>query len=224
MSSLKKHMKKVKGKGYQKGYQKGYKKELGFIQRFFANKFLSVLILIAIVITTLVLFKNQGQHGANTITIKKQVLLRRSKDLGFIQRGLTGKAVDVNSGKIVLAARVFSLNDSTVYLELDLQQPQAGTLIDYIRYKNGRYIDNGEISVAKADTKNLLFKWQINKALSNLSNGNWKVVTYTNGILAKRVLYVVNNNRVSYVNSTDKILPADSDYKLTDSLNEVAEK
>lgn len=216
MSTLKKHIKKVKGKGY--------KKDHGFIQRFFANKFLLVLILLAVVITSLVLFKNQGQHGVNTITIKKQVLLRRSKDLGFIQRGLTGKAIDVNTGKIVLAARVFSLNDSTVYLELDLQQPPAGTLIDYIRYKNGRYVDNGEISVANAGTKNMLFKWQINKALSSLSNGNWKVATYTNGILAKRVLYVVNNNQVSYVNSSDKISPTDSDYKLTDSLKEVAEK
>ncbi len=187
----------------------------------YKDKIVAVFIFVLLVITLsgLVWFKT-SQQVQKTPTVKqmiinKQILQRRSKDLGFIQRGLTGKAVDVNTGKIVTAARIFSLNDKTVYLELDLNAPPKGTVIDYLRYKDGRYVDHGEVVIAKTDTKDLLFNWTINTLLAHIRDGKWKVATYTNGILAKRITYEVQNNKIGYVYPDETISPNDSDYHLT---------
>jgi hypothetical protein len=165
-------------------------------------------------------YKNINQLNApktKTVMVTKQIVVKRSKDLGLIYRALTGKAIDVNTGKIVTAARLFSLNDKNIYLELDLNTPPKGTVIDYIRYKNGKYVDHGEVTITTGTTKNLLFNWSISNLLANLTEGKWKVATYTNGVLAKRVLYEVKNNRVSRVYEDSSISSNDSDYSLSKS-------
>jgi hypothetical protein len=190
------------------------------IEELFAGKFMATFIILFVIVAGLVIYQQTAKlrSQTKTVIIKKQVLIRRSHDLGFIYRGLTGKAIDVNTGKIVLAARIFSVNDATVYLELDLQTPPKGTLVDYIRYKDGRYVDHGEVIVATSNTKNMLFNWTINKLLAGITNGSWKVATYTNGILAKRILYEVKNNKVSYVYPDKRILSTDPDYSLSTTL------
>lgn len=176
--------------------------------------FLIVFIVLVIFLGGLLLYKQFGKTKPQTRTINRQVIQKRSKDLGYVQRGLTGKAIDVNTGKIVKAARIFTPDDKTVYLELDLVTAPKGTVIDYIRYKNGRYVDHGEVTLIKANTKNVLFNWIINNLLSNVRNGKWRVATYTNGILAKRITYDVTGNKISYVYPDTPINPVDSDYLL----------
>lgn len=185
---------------------------------FFKNPF-SLFFMFFIVVTVIALGikayqVHQKQPVMSRKTIIKQTLVRRSKDLGLISRGLTGKAIDVNTGKIVKAARVFSPDDKTVYLELDLNAPPKGTIIDYLRYKDGRYVDHGEVAIAKANTSNVLFNWTINKLLGNVRNGKWRVATYANGILAKRINYVMTNNKVSFIYPDQPITPSDPDYQL----------
>ena len=180
----------------------------------FSKKIIIALILLAFIVIGLVVYKQVNKPQVKTITVKKQVVVRRSKDLGLITRGLTGKAVDVNTGKIVKAARIFSLDDKAVYLQLDLQSAPKGTVLDYIRYKNGRYVDHGELTIAKNNIENVLFNWTISNLLVNLTQGKWKVATYSNGILAKRILYEISGNKVSYVYPEDPIGPNDPDYNL----------
>lgn len=189
-----------------------------YFQRVFQRKSVLVFALLAIVIGGLVIYKqvNKVKPQVRTITLNKQVLQKRSKDLGFIDRGLTGTAVDVNTGKVVKAARIFTANDKVVYLELDFNTAPKGTVIDYIRYKNGRYVDHGEVILTKANTKNVLFNWIINNLLSNARNGKWRIATYANGILAKRITYEVTGNKVSYVYPDEPIKATDPDYKLSE--------
>ncbi len=150
-------------------------------------------------------------------TIIKQEVVRRSKDNGIINKGLTGKAIDVNTGKIINAARVFSTQDKTVYLELDFNSAPKGTVIDYIRYKKGRYVDHGEIITPKDNVANVLFNWSINNVLANLTEGQWRVTTYANGILAKRINYEIKNNKVAY-SEEEIVKPTDPDYTLKNAL------
>lgn len=151
-------------------------------------------------------------------TIMKQVLVKRSKDLGLIDKSLTGKAIDVNTGRIVKTARVFTIDDRTVYLELDLLNAPKNTVIDYVRYKNGRYVDHGEVNLSKPDTKLVLFNWSISRLSTGIREGKWKVATYANGILAKRVLYEVNNNKISQYYE-QPINSSDPDYRLNHVLS-----
>ena len=182
------------------------------------NKFSVIVSILVLLVVGLVVYELIHRNRIKTVVVNKQVIERRSKDLGFITRGLTGKAVDVNTGKIVTAARVFSINDKTVYLQIDLANAPKGTTLDYIRYKNGRYVDHGELSLAKNDIKNVLFNWSISNLLSSLTTGNWKVATYANGILAKRIVYSVENNKVGYVREENDVNPGSSDYYLSSTL------
>ncbi len=177
-----------------------------------------VLILITVGAVAVKMYQASKQETAVPKTVIKQVLVKRSKDNSIIDKGLTGKAVDVNTGKIIAAARVFSTQDKTVYLELDFNEgAPKGTVIDYIRYKKGRYVDHGEIIIPKDNTSIALFNWSINNLLANLIEGQWRIATYANGILAKRINYEIKNSKVAAVKD-ESVNPDDPDYSLKSTL------
>lgn len=186
----------------------------------YQRKFIIIFVFLVIITAGAVFVKiykpPQKQPVIVKKTVIKQVVVKRSKDTGVINRALTGKVIDVNTGKILVAARVFSTNDKTVYLELDFNKAPKGTIIDYIRYKGGRYVDHGEVKLTKDNTENILFNWTINNLLGSVRDGQWRVATYTNGILAKRINYEIKNNKVSYVYPDESINSTDPDYKLSD--------
>ncbi len=186
------------------------------------RKFTLLFILMIIIVIGLIAVKTYQPSLKQPVTIKrtvmKQTLVTRSKDKGIINRSLTGKAIDVNTGKIVKAARIFSPDDKTVYLELDFNNAPKGTVIDYIRYKKGRYVDHGEIIITKDNTQNTLFSWTINSLLANAREGRWRVATYANGILAKRINYEAKSNKVTNVMYGEPIGINDPDYNLSHAL------
>lgn len=144
----------------------------------------------------------------------KQILVRRSKSPNVIIQATTAKAIDVNTGKVITAARIFSTNDKTVYLSLDLDKPQVGTRIDYIRYLYGRYVDHGSIKVDRPLTSNLAFSWVVTRPLGSRPDGQYKIATYANGILEKRVTYVIEKAKLSSVSIDGGVFPGDPDYQL----------
>lgn len=204
----------------QKIHTENEKLKSGFTNMLSQRKFALLFILMIIVVIGLFFAKTyRFQPKTPTVikkTVMKQMLVTRSKDKGVLIRGLTGKAFDVNTGKVVKAARIFSLDDKSIYLELDFNNAPKGLVIDYLRYKDGKYVDHGEITIAKDNTQNTLFNWTVNNLMANLRNGKWRIVTYTNGILAKRFIYLVKSNKVSYVYPDLPIKPTDPDYKLAD--------
>ena len=157
--------------------------------------------------------KNQPQK-----TVVKQVVVRRSKIPNVIVQATTAKAIDVKTGKVITAARVFSLGDKAVFLALDLDSAKSGTNIDYIRYLNGRYVDHGNTKLNKDATDNISFSWTNTRNLGSVTEGNWKVATYTNGILEKRVTYVVKKSEISEV-KVEEPTSSDPDYRLLASRN-----
>ncbi len=193
-----------------------------FTSILFQRKLILLIIALLIVVLGLLAIKVYNPQPKQPTTIKKtvmrQAIVKRSKDKGIINRGLTGKAIDVNTGKVVKAARIFSSDDKTVYLELDFNSAPKGTVIDYIRYKKGRYVDHGEITIAKDNTQNTLFNWTINNLLANIRDGQWRIATYANGILAKRIVYEIKKSKVSYVYPDQPISQTDPDYKLANVL------
>jgi len=154
------------------------------------------------------------QLARATKTVVKDVLVRRSKIPNVITQATTAKVIDVKTGKVITAARVFTLNDKTVYLSLDLDSPTIGTRIDYIRYLSGRYVDHAGIKIEKPNTSLLNFSWAITRPLGSLAEGSYKVATYSNGILEKRITYVIEKNKVASVTIDDSVSSSDPDYRL----------
>ncbi len=196
------------------------KKDKGFTgtnsQKGFA---IPLIILLVVVVGGLVGFKAYQQYqvqkqGASKKTVVQQVVVRRSKIPNVIAKATTAQAIDVKTGKVITAARVFSSNDKTVYLALDLDSAKTGTNIDYIRYLNGRYVDHGNTKLTKDLIANISFSWTNIKPIGSVTDGNWKIATYTNGILEKRVNYTVKKNEVAAVYIEDSVEASDSDYQL----------
>lgn len=183
---------------------------------------LPIIILLITIVGGLVAYKTSQQikltQQPSQKTVVKQVIVRRSKIPNVIVTATTAKAIDIKTGKVITAARVFTLNDRIVYLALDLDSAKSGTNIDYIRYLNGKYVDHGNAKLSKDATDNINFSWTNNRSLGGVLDGKWKIATYTNGILEKRVNYVVQKNEVSQVQVEEPTL-ADSDYKLNKILS-----
>lgn len=186
----------------------------------FQSKFTMAFVILVLVATGILGYKayQQTQNQISKKTVVKQVLVRRSKIPNIIVKATTAKAIDVKTGKVITAARVFSFNDKTVYLALDLNSAKSGTFIDYIRYLNGRYVDHGNVKITKNGTNNLTFNWTNTKPLGSVGDGKWKIATYSNGILEKRVNYTVAKSQVRNVEE-ELVLSSDSDYRLNHAIS-----
>lgn len=164
-------------------------------------KIAAVLGLLLVVILSLVGYKMYRQitkpKAKETKTIVKQELVRRSVNPEIIQKATTAKAIDVNTGRVITAVSLFTLDDKTVYLALELNSPKVGTSLDYIRYLNGRYVEHGNVQIQNEKTDHLTFNWTNTRPLGSVGDGKWRIATYTNGILEKSVNYVVQKNKVT---------------------------
>ncbi len=176
----------------------------------------STLVLMGVILLTSIAVgvRSYGQlmtkrQTPKTQVVNKPVVVRRSKEPNVIVNATTAKKIDAVTGKVITAARVFFVDDKTIFLALDLNNPSIGTRIDYVRYLNGRYVDHGSVQVTKPQTNNLNFEWTT-KLVGSRLNGTYRVATYTNGVLEKRVTYAVEKHKVAFVYP-------DEDYSLPDS-------
>ncbi len=185
----------------------------------FQSKFAVAFVVLVLVATGILGYKTyKAQNQVAKKTVVKQVLVRRSKIPNIIVKATTARAIDVKTGKVITAARVFSFNDKTVYLALDLDSAKTGTFIDYIRYLNGRYVDHGNVKITKNGTSNLTFNWTNTRPLGSVGDGKWKIATYSNGILEKRVNYTVSKGQVRGVGE-ELVSFSDSDYTLSHAIS-----
>lgn len=195
--------------------KKGITTRVTRLTMLFQSRYAAIFIVLLLAGVGLIGYKTyqETQNKLAKKTVVKQVIVRRSKIPNIIVKATTAKAIDVKTGKVITASRVFSLADKTVYLALDLDSPKIGTSIDYIRYLNGRYVDHGNVKIARAGTKNLNFNWTNTKPLGSVGDGKWKIATYSNGILEKRVTYTVTKGQVRDVHE-ELVLATDLNYKL----------
>lgn len=179
------------------------------------KKFVFVLIGLIILVTAAVLFKtyNKIQLALFKKPVTQQVAVRRSKPIGIITLATTAKKIDPQTQNVILAARVFTLSDKTVYLVLDLNNPPVGTPIDIIKTRNGRFVNHEEVVIKSPNSNRLVFTWKAN-VIGSFLEGRYKIKTYEKGVLAKRVEYIVQRGQVLIPSENDLVLASDPDYHL----------
>lgn len=116
--------------------------------------------------------------------------LPRSKTPGVVLGLLTAASLDTK-GNPVAPSTVFAATDKSIYLSASLASPKVGTKIEYIRYLNGKYLDNGTLKVTKPSVTHVSFLWNLKKAGAKRSVGSYRVKVYTNGIFEKETSYFV---------------------------------
>jgi len=74
---------------------------------------------------------------------------------------------------------------------LTLKNPKVGTKFEYVRYLNGKFLDNGNLTMKKANTNNVSFGWTLKKTGATHLVGTYRVKVYTNGVFEKETTYIV---------------------------------
>lgn len=177
------------------------------------KKFALALVGLIALLILAVVFKTYKQLPFFKKEVKQQVAVRRSKPKGIIKVATTAKKIDPRTQSVVLAARIFTLSDKTVYLVLDLNNPPVGTPIDIIKTRNGKFVNHEEVVIKSPNSNRLVFTWKAS-VVGSFLEGKYKVKTYEKGILAKRVEYIVQRGQVFVPKQTDLVLNTDPDFLL----------
>lgn len=114
----------------------------------------------------------------------------RSKAPGVISAAITAHGYNPKTGSVIKPDKYFSPKDRQLYLALNINKPKVGTRIEYVRYLQGKYLDHRSIKVAQPNWKYAYFGWT-NKPGKEHKKGIYRVRVYSNGILEKKVNYIV---------------------------------
>ncbi len=109
--------------------------------------------------------------------------------LGIVQSEVFASSIDP-AGAPVKTATTFSPTEPKIYVAVGLQNAKTTQRIEYTRYLNGKFIDNGSIPVSKDDAKYASFDFVLNPGKSH-PKGTYLVKTYTNGIFERSATYKV---------------------------------
>ncbi len=115
----------------------------------------------------------------------------RSKAPGIVTQVSLSKTLDPKTGLALNPTTTFSKTDPTIYAVVTLSNPPVGTKIEYVRYLNGRLLDNRSTSTTKVTDKSIVFDWKLKKTGATHLVGNYRVKIYTNGVFEKEINYSV---------------------------------
>ncbi len=128
---------------------------------------------------------------SNQNTITSITLSPRSKAPGIVTQVSLSKTLDPKTGLTLNPTTTFSKADPAIYAVVVLNNPPVGTKIEYVRYLNGKLLDNRSVSTSKATDRSIVFNWNLQKPDATRMVGNYRVKIYTNGIFEKETNYTV---------------------------------
>lgn len=165
---------------------------------------IALVVVAAVALTLLFAYQKYVTKSGNLATTGTQLLQKvgislptptpavlRSKAPGVITDVVTAKEIDAKSGEAVNPTSVFSQKDTNISLVVSINKSPVGTRFEYVRYLNGKYLDNRSVKTTKAGVKNVSFSWKLKTATSTHLPGTYRVKTYTQGVFEKEVSYTV---------------------------------
>jgi len=147
---------------------------------------------VVLIIAGAVFWKGQGSISQTPSQQSKTATstLPRSKAPGIVTGLSTAVALDAK-GNPITTATTFAVTDKNIYLVVAVNKPVVGTKIEYIRYLNGKYLDNGTLKITKPNLTHVSFVWSLKTITAKRPVGVYSVKVYTNGIFEKETSYSV---------------------------------
>lgn len=132
-----------------------------------------------------------SQKGqSNKTALKKIEAPPRSKAPGIISAAITAHGYNPKTGAAIKPDKYFSPKDKQLFLLLNVNKAKVGTHIEYVRYLQGKYLDHRSIKITQPNWKYAYFSWT-NKPGREHKKGVYRVRIYSNGVLEKKVNYLV---------------------------------
>lgn len=149
-----------------------------------------VLILVGYLVTQKPNVNTQTKQVVKPTAIPSPTLAR-SKAPGVIVSVVNAKGVDPKTGEALNPVTTFLSTDKSIYAVTTLKNAKIGTYIEYVRYLNGKFLDNRSVKITKANTNNVSFVWTLKNSTAAHPAGEYRVKVYTNGIFEKEISYTV---------------------------------
>ena len=83
----------------------------------------------------------------------------RSKAPGIVTQVAFSRTIDPKTGIALNPATTFSKTDPAIYVVVSLNNPPVGAKIEYVRYLNGKFLDNRSTATTKTTDKSVVFGW-----------------------------------------------------------------
>lgn len=108
---------------------------------------------------------------------------------GVITSELFAASIDT-TGAPVKPNKTFSPTEPKIYVAVSLSNAKTAQKLEYTRYLNGKFVDNGSIAASKDGAKYAAFGFAL-KAGKTHPKGIYLVKTYTNGVFERSATYTV---------------------------------
>jgi hypothetical protein len=162
---------------------KSLKKEQGFV-----HLALVVIVVLALVVGVGLYVYNRQQSKTTTSNTSTPTTTKKLSHPGVVMSEVFAASLDA-TGASVNPTRTFAANTPKIYVVLGLANAQAAQRVEYTRYLNGKFVDNGSIAVKNgAKYASFVFSLQPGKMHPK---GAYVIKTYTNGIFERSATYTV---------------------------------
>ncbi len=122
----------------------------------------------------------------NAITIE-----RRSVKPGIVAEVVFAKSIDLQTSKPLVLSSTFVKTDEDIYMVLTLNNVSVGTRIEFVRYRNSKYVDHGSVEIVKPKAQYTNINWMAKPPLGKRPAGEYLIKVYTNGKLETASSYTV---------------------------------
>ncbi len=160
---------------------KNLKSEKGF-----AHILIIVLVLVLIAGAGFYVINRQKSATTNNATTTSAT---KVSPPGVVQSEVFASSLDT-SGAPVKTATTFSPTEPKIYVVVGLKNAKTTQRVEYTRYLNDKFVDNGSIPVSKDAAKYASFGFVLNPGKTH-PKGTYLVKTYTNGIFERSATYKV---------------------------------
>ena len=148
---------------------------------------------LALLVVALVLVAGVGayvyNHQKTKSTSTTNASVKKFSHPWIIQSVVFASSLDAN-GAPVQPTNKFSTTTPKIYLALGLSNAKMTQKLEYTRYLNGKFVNNGSIHTAKDNAKYASFAFGLKPGKTHVK-GTYLVKTYTNGIFEQSATYTV---------------------------------
>ncbi len=123
----------------------------------------------------------QSSHKAPAASVAKKIA--KVDSLAF------ASTVDAK-GVAVAPAASFAPATPAIYAVAKVDSAAKNSRIEYVRYRDGKFVDNGSLAVAKDGSHNASFAFKLKPGAAHPA-GKYKVKIYSNGKFVKSSEYTV---------------------------------
>lgn len=97
--------------------------------------------------------------------------------------------LDAN-GAAVSPTNTFKTDTPKIYVAISLENTKQNQRVEYTRYLNDKFVDNGSIAISKDGVKNASFAFTLKQGATH-AKGTYLVKTYVNGVFESSASYTV---------------------------------